>query len=265
MFCPKCGNNNPEEVRFCKVCGHPLNLNNPTPTVNQAQPAQQFAPATAPRMMGKPKSKYGYLFSVAPKNLKTTTIISLILGVVCILAVVFGANSALNGDFFEIPMLKMIVGEDEIDEAKDALDEAVDAFEVALDEGDKEKIEELEDEAGMKAEKVLDLFDPPSLNSIKKFGKALLDDDSIIEVYSLVITIITIYALIAGVSLAMAMLVGRGGYAIFTLIVVLPFHIFLSGSLWLIVGTVAHLAFTVCLFKMTSAYKKYKKSFKIAK
>ncbi|MGN0539047.1 MAG: zinc-ribbon domain-containing protein, partial [Candidatus Fimenecus sp.] len=36
MFCPKCGANNPEDVKFCGVCGEPLDAVKENAPVNES-------------------------------------------------------------------------------------------------------------------------------------------------------------------------------------------------------------------------------------
>ena len=51
MFCPKCGNNLPDNATFCNVCGTPMNNNQPMPP---QQPQQYYQPP----MRSGPKKEF---------------------------------------------------------------------------------------------------------------------------------------------------------------------------------------------------------------
>ncbi|MGN1160795.1 MAG: zinc ribbon domain-containing protein [Candidatus Fimenecus sp.] len=68
MFCPKCGANNPEDVKFCGVCGEPLNAVKENAPVkenvgfnNGVQPQGEAAAAVKKK---KPKKKKGVIAGV---------------------------------------------------------------------------------------------------------------------------------------------------------------------------------------------------------
>lgn len=62
MFCPQCGNNLPEDARFCDNCGHNLNAAEaPSTTANQASPAQDRPrQENQPQAPPAPQAKKGF-------------------------------------------------------------------------------------------------------------------------------------------------------------------------------------------------------------
>ena len=183
---------------------------------------------------------------------------SVIVGIICVAITIFATFSVLNTSFLKIPIFEMVLGEDDMDDAKDSLDDYVDRLEDITD----EEAEEFEDEVGIKYKNVIKMFKNPSVNNMIKLGEKLEDYDGfgideigeeVVDVLSVVRTVVYVCgAIIALLSLAGA-LMKKKGFTVFALIVSIPFYIFIVGWFMFILFIIASIAHIVLVSREKKA------------
>ena len=90
--------------------------------------------------------KIKFTFTKADSKTRTMGIIALVLAVAAIVLLVVSATSALNRSITELPIIKTLVPEEQLDDVTETYDELIEEIEAAIDEEDDELLEELEDE-----------------------------------------------------------------------------------------------------------------------
>lgn len=241
MLCPHCRAQLPDDAAFCDLCGNAI-----TPP----------SPKT-----GSPLPKRQYLWKAAPPQTQQHTKIALIIGIVCLLLVFLSAYTVICGSFADIPILKMVAGEDEMEYIEKRADYVLGNIDKAIEESDDDAIERLEDEYGISIKKLRNAFDPFSLRSCAKYGPAITGDSDEYEVIQGVIIFVIVYAALIALITALALLFFKNGLLVLAYILSLPFHVFLSGTVFLLLCSVAYIAFSILLTKLNKEYKTYKLSF----
>ncbi len=219
---------------------------------------------TAPQApVGVPLKKLKYLQKEASAPSRIMYKIALGIGAFCLILIFLAANNVINGKFSAIPLIDMVLDDAELEDFEEKTDELVEALDDAIDDADEDLLEEFEDEFGVSVKKLRKMVDTLSINDIKKLGANFSDDKVFLTTISAIITFVIMYALVLAAITFLGILLGKGGFMILALVVSLPFHIFLSGTAFLILNAIACIAFTVLVSRLNREYKKYKKSFKV--
>ena len=185
-----------------------------------------------------------------PAKKKQLNMISVIIGVVCTLMIIFATNNVINGSIFNIPIMQLIVG-DEMDEMKDEFDEYLDDLEDLSD----DEIDEFEDESGMSIKEAEKFLKAPSISATAKFIKideVGMDDESIALLSGIQIFVILYGGIIALLMFLGAVLKNRALSIVSTVISFL-FHLALSGILFFILQVAFCVAHVVVLTKAKKA------------
>lgn len=185
-----------------------------------------------------------------PAKKKQLNMISVIIGVVCTLMIIFATNNVINGSIFNIPIMQLIVG-DEMDEMKDEFDEYLDDLEDLSD----DEIDEFEDESGMSIKEAEKFLKAPSISATAKFSKideVGMDDESIALLSGIQIFVILYGGIIALLMFLGAVLKNRALSIVSTVISFL-FHLALSGILFFILQVAFCVAHVVVLTKAKKA------------
>ena len=253
MFCPQCGSQLPEGSRVCASCNHTLKFIPRTP--------EELDPTT-------PVSKHKYFLKVAPSEKQLVFFVSLLLGLLCILSVVFSASRAINGSVFKIPVVSfvgMVEGEDFsayqdlLDEALEEVEDDVDALEDFVEDLLDVSADDLEDELGISAKKFIKLFKPFSLRSMVKIIN-YLDADEIDEDIKAIKTVV---AVVNGIAIFLVVLTGLGIFfgkawiMIVTYVISFIFVLATGGIFLLILASAAYIATAVLFSKLNLTYKLY--------
>lgn len=168
-----------------------------------------------------------------------------IVGFICVAITLFSIISVRNTDFYKIPLFEMVLKESQVDE----MEEALDKLEEAIDDATDEEIEELEDESGMTIKEYKKLIENPSLARVAKMGKKVDQFNDSVEIVNTFNIVITIYGVIIMLMSLLAALGRSRALSIISIVVSLPFYIFLAGIVWLILFVVATIAHVVFLTK----------------
>lgn len=241
MKCPHCSAQLPDDAAFCSLCGNAL-----TPSV----------PKT-----GSPLPKRQYLWKAADEKTKRLSKITLIAGTVCLLLVFLSAYAVVCGSFTNIPILRMAAGEAEIEYIEKQADYVLGEIDEAIENEDDERIEDFEDEYGISIKKLRNAFDPFSLSSCAKYGPQITGEADEYEVIGIVIVFVIVYAALIALFTSLAIFFYRNGFLVFAYLISLPFHLLLTGTVWLILCSLAFITLSCLLVKLNKEYKAYKNSF----
>lgn len=259
MFCPRCGANLPDGSGFCGACGSTLSSN---------QPAYQQSAYRQPAYGYRPQptvSKGEYLKTLASPQAMSLVKVAWGLLVVCVLVLALGWNASVNGAFYDIPLFKMILGEDYdeamgdltdlLEDSDEGIDELRDLYEDEIKESD---LDELIDSAEVMAKN-------PSLKNIRNVAKLLNTygvedvDDEIVVVFDAAIIILTVGFAVAALFTVLGGLLKSGGVTIFALILSMPVLGLFGGVLYAGLALVAYIAQAVVLGKINKEYRDYKR------
>lgn len=134
MFCPSCGNQLPDNAKFCNSCGTSL-VSQATPSPQQLTPgaaptySEHVTPYMAQPTYQEPKvGKLKYLSTLASKNAKTTNLISWIVCAICVALLTYGFVTFSSPLIHESRILEIIISYD-ADEPKDNFDDTRDESE----------------------------------------------------------------------------------------------------------------------------------------
>ena len=208
--------------------------------------------------------KIKFTFTKADSKTRTMGIIALVLAVAAIVLLAVSASSALNRSITKLPVMQALatVLEDEfdLDEITEEYDEMIEEIEEAIDDEDEEYLEELEDEFGMDAEEVLELFDPLSLNSLKKLAGMVSDEmeadeaEMVEGVFSALTGFVNGYAILLGFLVALsALFMNKAWFITATSISGLFFFVFV-GAVWFVVFLGLCIAYSILVSKVKNAY-----------
>lgn len=156
MKCSNCGAELSQGTMFCASCGAPV--------------AQQ-----APAQPQRPVSKKQYIATMASEKVKKSQKLAPIIALVCAAILVIGYFVAMNTAIYDLPIITMVVPEEERDGLEDEMDDIADQADEA-----EERLEAMEDSLSSKemkaAEKcfdtALDVAKNPSISNMQKFVNA---------------------------------------------------------------------------------------------
>lgn len=208
-----------------------------------------------------PLKKSAFLWKASPSRTKLLHKIALGVGVLCLLLIVLAANAVINGAITRIPILRMTVGETEMRAMEEDAAYVLDKLNEAIEEDDDDVIDELENEYDLPVKEIQNAFDPLSISSISEVGPALTGDDDMYDLFDAVTAVVIGYAVVIALLTVLAVLRCSTALTVFAYVISIPYYVFLSGTLYLILATVAFIALTVLLKKLNSDYKAYKNSF----
>lgn len=272
MFCPNCGTQLPDGSAFCANCGNAIPQSNaaaiPTEPAAPAYTdpfASGYAAPTAP-VYGNPygtpavaKDKKVWLSTVASPRAKQMGKLSLIFTAACAFVLILALCVSIFGPFYNIPVIKMALGDEYVDEVnnlKDLLAEADDELEWFED----RYADDLEDADVEKAFKVTKNFiKNPSLGNCRAWAK-LMGDSSITSLFD---TFITFLWIAFGIVILLAVLGGllkKTGLVIAAIIVSIPVNLLFGGVLFLLLSIAAMGVLAYTLMQISGEYKAYQRN-----
>ncbi len=167
-------------------------------------------------------------------------LISVVIGIVCTLMILFSISDVINCSIFDIPVLQLAAGDD-MEEMEDEWEDAMDQ----LDDFSDDEIEEFEEEYDIKFKSVEKFIRKPSMGKALKFAKIdeIGMDDDVIEILSVANIVVYIYGGIIALLMLLAALCKNRALSIISTIVSILFHIALSGMIFFVIQlvlTIAH-------------------------
>lgn len=188
------------------------------------------------------------------KEGKKFVVISYIIAAILILIAFIGMFKATGGNFLEMPLVKMVVSESELEGYQDMVDE----FEDLVNDLSDDEVEEVEDALGKDVDEIEDMMRAPSINTMIKLAEteALDLDEEDAEPFRMIKTIIIVYMLIVVFFMALALVLRNRGVNIAGLIISLPYYIFLVSGLLTALQIVLCIAYFVVLTMAKTANKK---------
>lgn len=180
MFCPNCGTNHPDGVRFCSNCGATLAAAQPVTASTPAQPGY----ANYPCKPANPLNKRDYLKQLATPNAQKANKLILILLAVCVVIMVIGHIKLVHTSIEDIPFIATVakisdVDMGEVDELKDEVRDELEELEDLIDYYEDELEEEASKKDLKKLDKLLDVMKDMtksmSFTNLKKFTNLLTD------------------------------------------------------------------------------------------
>lgn len=202
--------------------------------------------------------KYAYLFKHAEAKGKITGILALVLAVAAIVLVVLSANAALNEPVTEINALKLFLSEDQLNSFDDQMEEELDFAQEAINNTDEAYLQEFENNFGISAKTFIRLMKNPSIKNLTKLFTAFNADPEVVQLFNVIIKVVTIYAAVLIGFLLLGAFFMRGGWAITSMILSVLFFIVFTGFAWLIAYAVICIAFSICSKIFRGAYRDYK-------
>lgn len=184
---------------------------------------------------------------------KTLSIISIIVGLLCVVLVIASIFSVIAGSMFKIPILTMAVGEAEIASTEAQLATAADELLTA----DADEKAEFKSITGISAEKAAKELRSPSLNTLIKYSMIeemdMTDDD--IDMFKVTRMVIIIYAAVIAFFALLGALLKCRPLTIIAMVISLPYFIFLAGVLFLVAFFALSIANVVLVTKAKKAAK----------
>lgn len=180
------------------------------------------------------------------------SIVSVIVGLVCVAITAISAYSAISRSFFDIPVFDMLLGEEEMDQTREEIDQYLEDIEDLSD----EEIEAFEDETGVKYNRVMNLLENPSINNLIDVGGKLEDfgvDDEAIDLFKTIRTVLVVYGVVIAFFSLMGALFRKKALTILALIIAIPFYIFIVGWLMFALFAVASIVHVVLVSKEKKA------------
>lgn len=206
--------------------------------------------------------KFKYFWFTATGMTSLLYKVALGLGALCLIVSILAANTALNGNFFEIPVFDMFMDDDEYEDFTDDYDDLLDE----LDDASKEEKREIEDKTGMDFEDFQEYIEDLSLKKMTKLVETLKDVDGFetdaegLLIFNILITVITVYAAIICFFTILSVYNGSGAGAITIYIISLPFHILLTGTGYLVVLSILYIGYAAVQIHINKEYRRYKKA-----
>lgn len=263
MFCPNCGSQTNDNSQFCGNCGATLNAQPAAPAQPQ-QPVYQAPAYSAPP--ATPVSKFKYAATMGNQNTKTTNLISWIAIGLAALFLILGLNSALNGPFYEIPILAMAIGDDFDAEAAHELGKEAADYVDELEAEYKEELDYLSSSEKKQAKKMIslakDLARSFSIANVVKSAEVMdefgaIDDDTV-EILEIFMSVIWLFFAIPMLFTLLAFWKKSTGLTVTALIFALIFCFIFGGILWGVLCAVAYILHAVLCKKLTQEYKAYR-------
>ena len=171
-------------------------------------------------------------------------LLAIAIAISAIVLLVFSANSAVNGPFLELNIIKIL----KIDALKSEYEDAVDEFKEYIDEADDDVIEEFEKDTNLSVEEIeeiLDEADDLSLSALKTLSAGLGEDDTVGKIFSYIITGIYVYAFVLGLLVLLALIFFRKGFFITAASLSALFFIILVGVVWFVVFLALCIAYSI--------------------
>ncbi len=185
-----------------------------------------------------------------PAKKKQLNMISVIVGIVCTLMIVFATNNVINGSIFNIPIMQLVVG-DEMDEMQDEFEEYIDELDDLTD----DEIDDFEDESGMTIKEAKKFLKAPSIGATAKFAK--LDEVDMDDETMAVLSGVQIFVIVYGGIIALLMFLGavlkNRALPIISTVISFLFHLALSGILFFVLQVVFCVVQVVLLTKAKKA------------
>ncbi len=288
MFCPECGASLPEGTTFCSECGAKLAAAQPAAPVYPSQPAapvyqsQLAAPAyhSAPL---NPLKKGDYVKQQGSPAVKTASMVTLILLVVCFAIMIFGHIAMLNTSIEDIPVMSMALEatgeEDTFDDLKDELEDELDLLELEY-----ELVEDDLEDLDAKDLKKLDQFfevmedtvDTMSISNMRKLIDVMEDVsetdavehldlagsvEELEEVDAIFGTVSTVLLIASMLSLLFTLIGGLIRNKVLVVLGAIGSAIFaavLYGFLFVLLVLAAHVGMFVMISKIDGEYKAYR-------
>jgi hypothetical protein len=295
MFCPNCGTHLPDGSAFCATCGNPLAQAPAAATApTYAEPAapvyadpnppvyaDPVPPAygnpnppvyadPVPPVYGNPygspavaKTKKVWLSTLASPKAKKMNKLSTIFTAACALVLILAIFTAYFGPFYNIPVFKMVMGNEMISEFKDLQREALEAdeemndmlYDLGISLGslaDDDKIEEIYDAC-------MALVKNPSFGNMRKL-MVVCEEREAVAGYDLILSFLWIAF---GLVILLAVLGGllkKTGLVIAAIVVSIPVNLLFGGVLFLILTIAALGILAYTLMQISGEYKAYKQN-----
>ncbi len=202
--------------------------------------------------------KIKFTFMHANKSTRIVGIIALALALISILLLVVSSNTAVKGSITDLPIVKLFVPEDELDEIEDEYDKLIEEIEDAIDEDDDDVLDRIEDEFGMSAEKLLKKCKTPSLKTVLLLSEIEEDGEEAYAIFSIIITAINVYATILAIFVALSALFMNKGFFITSVSLSTVFFFTFVGAVWFFVFLALCIAYCILVSKVKTAYIVYK-------
>lgn len=160
---------------------------------------------------------------------------SRIAALVCAVFVLFSANKAVNGSLYKIPLISL-AGEEAVDELKEECENLADQLE-NLSEEDEEEIKD----HGLSVKQLEKFVKAPSLGMTLKILDATEEEiggEDMIDLLKTVKNVIWIYGGIIALLMLMSALFENRALSIIGTVVSVPFHLALTGIVFLLIQIV---------------------------
>lgn len=203
--------------------------------------------------------KFFFLLKNASFSVRLRGLIAFAVGVVFVLTVLFGAVSAINGSVTKLPVLKLVMSEEKLEDLEKTVEKSADEIEKAFEEGDAEDIAEFEQETGVTVEKLIKSLRPISLKSMQTILE-WQGEDEVAQMFGMIVKVITIYAVALVALLALSVLFMKKGLMIFAYFLGLPFLFIFVGISGFVICTVAMILYCILMGKVNKEYKAFKKA-----
>ena len=219
--------------------------------------------------------KFKFLFTAASLKSRILALIAVVLGVASILVVTSAVSTVVNGPLVKIPVIEMILPEEEMDSIGEGIDEMFN--EIEKDPDVKEMFEEMFDQDLDELRDTMDI-ESVSLADLDTFFQGFFESDlvegagedmsgveAVKMIFSIIISVITIYAAVIAVFMGLSTLFLKKGLFIFAYILALPYYIAFVGTSSLVIATVLLIAYFVLVTIMNQEFKQWKYEQKMAK
>ena len=180
---------------------------------------------------------------------KGLIVVSVIIGLICTLFVLFGMYKATFGAFLDIPVCSMLLGENEIEAYRADFIRDADKLEEMSTGATKSEIAKIETSANVKIEDIISLIRKPSINGLIKFGaieNLQFADEELVSILKIIRLSIYIYGAIIAFFTLLGALTKRKGFTITALILSVPFFLLFVGNVHTIVFAILCIAH--CIF-----------------
>lgn len=279
MLCTKCGAQIADEAKFCPICGQktaqaapaeaPQQYAQQTPTATPlyqqqyAQPVQQPTYANTYTAPAQKLPRKQYFFKAAPQNLKIMNLVSLALGILCVLLIFIPTYRAFNAPIFDYPLMGLIPEAKQIEsEYKEILEELKEAEEdnnlkAAFQKEFGLASKELERKHGITLEEFIDLFNNLSINNFVKLTEIIDPNSDIAPIFSVVKGITYAICVILMIITALGTAFQKTWVMVLAYVLSFGFIAMNGGFIFWSLATVAFITTAVLFSKLKNAYKAY--------